>query len=73
MPVAARPVAKALLTALIALFDLSSESCSPAQLDRSHDTPLPCRHGRTMLVSIDFAVAAEDVRHLQLRPIHAAP
>jgi hypothetical protein len=40
MPVPARPVANTLLAALIALLDLSSESCRPAQFDRSHDAPL---------------------------------
>jgi hypothetical protein len=73
MPVAAGPVANALLTTLIALLDLSSESCRTAQFDRSHDASLSGRHGRTMLVPIDFAVAAENVRHFQLRAIHAAP
>jgi hypothetical protein len=70
MPVAARPIAKALLTTLIALLDLSSESRRAAQFDRSHDASLSGGHGRTMLVSIDFAIAAEDFRHFQLRPVH---
>jgi hypothetical protein len=71
MPIAARTVANALLAALIALFDLSSESCRPAQFDGSHDAPLRCGHGRAMLVSISFAVTAEDIRHFPLRPIHS--
>jgi hypothetical protein len=70
MPIPARPIANALLAALIALFNLSSECCRAAQFDRSHDATLPRRHGRAMLVSIDFAVAAEDIRHFPLRPIH---
>jgi hypothetical protein len=72
MPVAARPVAKALLAALIALFDLSTESCRPAKFDGSHDTPLRCGHRRDMLLSIGFAVTAEDIRYFQLRAIHGA-
>jgi hypothetical protein len=70
MPIAARPIAKTLPPALIALFDLSSESCRPAQLDGSHDAPLRCGHRHAMLLSVGLAVAAEDIRHFQLRAIH---
>jgi hypothetical protein len=70
MTISARPVADALLTACITLFDLSSESRRPAYLDGGHDASLRCGHRRTVLVSVGLAVAAEDVRHFQLRAIH---
>jgi hypothetical protein len=72
MTISARPVADALLTACITLFDLSSESRRPAHLDGAHDASLRCGHRRGMLLSIGSPVAAEDVRHFQLRAIHAA-
>jgi hypothetical protein len=72
MPVAAWAVANALLAALVALLDLSAESRRPAQFDGSHDASLSRGHGRAMLVSIGFAVAAEDICHFPLRPIHSA-
>src|ERR1039458_10392793 len=53
------------------LFDLSSESRRPAHLDGAHDASLRCGHRRTVLISIVLAVAAEDVRHFQLRAIHS--
>jgi hypothetical protein len=71
MPIAARSVANALMTALIALFDLPPESRCPTHFDGGHDAPLRRGHRRAMLVSIGFAVAAEDVRHFQLRAIHS--
>ena len=39
---------------------------------RQHDASLRCGHRRAMLLSIGSPVAAEDVRHFQLRAIHAA-
>ena len=71
MTIPAGPVADTLLTACITLFDLSSESRRPAYLDGGHDASLRCGHRRTVLVSIGLAVAAEDVRHFQLRAIHS--
>jgi hypothetical protein len=68
--IAAGPVADALVTALIALFDLSPESCRSAHLDRGHDAPLRCGHRRAVLSPIGFAVTAEDIRHFQLGAIH---
>jgi hypothetical protein len=59
-----------LLTARITLFDLSSESRRPAHLDGGHDASLRCGHRRAVLLSIGFAVAAEDVRYFQLRANH---
>ena len=68
--IATGSVTNALMAALIALFDLSAESRRAAHLDGGHDASLRRRHRRAMLFSIGFAVAAEDVRHFQLRAIH---
>jgi hypothetical protein len=40
MPVSARVIANAFVAALIALLEVSAESGSPAQFDRTHDSPL---------------------------------
>jgi hypothetical protein len=40
MPVSARVITNAFVLALIALFQVSAESGSPAQFDRAHDPPL---------------------------------
>src|SRR6516162_4777348 len=59
-----------LMAALIAALEVATESCSPTHLDGGHDASLCRGHRRVMLFSIGFAVAAEDVRQFQLRPIH---
>jgi hypothetical protein len=71
MAISARPVANALVTALVALLDLSAEGCRSAHLDRRHDAPLRRGHRRAMLLSILFTVATEDIRHFQLGAIHS--
>ena len=58
------------VAALIALLEVAAESRRAAHLDRGHDAPLRRGHRRAMLLSIGFAVAAEDIRHFQLRAIH---
>jgi hypothetical protein len=68
--ISAGAVANALVAALIALLNLPSESGGPAHLDGGHDAPLRRGHRRAMLLSIGFAVTAEDIRHFQLRAIH---
>src|SRR4051794_39684173 len=63
-------IANALVAASVALFDLPPESRRPAHLDGSHDVPLRRGHRRAVLFAIHFTVAAEHVRHVQLRAIH---
>ena len=58
------------MAALIAALQVAAESGGPAHLDGSHDAPLRRGHRRAMLFAIGFAVAAEHVRHFQLRTIH---
>ena len=63
-------IADALVAALIALFEVAAERGRAAHLDRGHDAPLRGGHRRAMLLAIGFAVAAEDIRHFQLRALH---
>ena len=72
MAVAAAVVAGALVTTAVAPLEMTAESGRAAHLDRGHDAPLCSGQRRTMLLTIGFAVAAEDVRHFQLRAIHGA-
>jgi hypothetical protein len=58
--------------ALIAAFEVAAENRCAAHLDGGHDAPLSHRHRRAMLLSISLSVAAEHVRHFQLRTIHGA-
>ena len=58
------------MAALIAAFEVAAESGRAAHLDGGHDAPLRRRHRRAMLLSIGFSVAAEHVRHFQLRTVH---
>ena len=60
------------LTALIATFEVTAERRRAAHLDGAHDAPLPRRHGRAMVLSMSLSVAAEHVRHFQLRTVHAS-
>src|SRR6266851_9738458 len=72
MPVAAAIVAGTLVRTAVAPFEMTAEGRRPAHLDRGHDAPL-CRRGRrTIVLSIDFTIAAEDVRHFQLWAIYGA-
>ena len=68
--IAAAIVRVAFMAALIAALEVAAESGRAAHLDGGHDAPLPARHRRAMLLSISFSVAAEHVRHFQLRTIH---
>jgi hypothetical protein len=60
------------MATLIATFDVAAERGRAAHLDGAHDAPLRRRHRRAMLLSIGFPVAAEHVRHFQLRTVHPA-
>src|ERR1022692_2042589 len=70
MAIAAAIVGVAFIAALVAAFEMATEGRGTAHLDSRHDAPL--RHGqrRAMLLSISFSVAAEHVRHFQLRTFH---
>jgi hypothetical protein len=59
------------IAALIAAFEVAAEHGSAAHLDRGHDAPLCHRHRRAMLLSISFSVAAEYIRHFELRALHS--
>src|SRR5215469_8473580 len=70
MPVPAAVISGSFVTTGIAAFEMPAEGCRATQLDRSHDTPLCRRQRPIMLLTIGFAVAAEDVRHFPLWAFH---
>src|SRR3981081_4401823 len=70
--VAAAAVTRPLITTAVAAFEMTAESCGATHLDRGHDASLGRRERPIMLLTIGFAVAAEDVRPFQLRAIHRA-
>jgi len=72
MAVAATAVARPFVITAIAAFEMTAESCGATHLDRGHDASLGSRERPIMLLTIGFAVAAEDIRHFQLRAIHRA-
>ncbi len=72
MPVAAAIVAGTLVRTAVAPFEMTAEGRRSAHLDRGHDAALCRRERRTIVLSIDFTIAAEDVRHFQLWAIHGA-
>ena len=70
MPVAAAIVAGTLVRTAVAPLEMTAEGRRSAHFDRGHDTPLCGGERRTMLLTIGFTIAAEDVRHFQLGAIH---
>src|ERR1700733_11880943 len=70
MAIAARVEGVSLMTALVAAFHMAAESGCPAHFDGGHDASLPCGHRRAMLFAVGFAIAAENIRHFQLRAVH---
>jgi hypothetical protein len=61
-----------LVRTAVAPLEMTAEGRRSAQLDRGHDTPLGRGERRTIVPSIGFTIAAEDVRHFQLWAIHGA-
>src|SRR5215471_19379336 len=72
MAICAAVVARPLVITGVAALKMTTESCGATHLDCSHDSPLCHRERPIMLLTIGFAVAAEDVRHFQLRATHRA-
>jgi hypothetical protein len=70
MPVAAAIVAGTLVRTAVAPLEMTAKGRRPAHLDCGHDAPLCRGERRTVLVSIGFPIAAEDVPHFQLWAIH---
>jgi hypothetical protein len=67
MAVAAGVVGDARCAAVVALLDMASERCRPTRRDGAHDATLDAAEMTGMCLSKRFAVAAEDIRHLQSR------
>src|SRR5882724_4243352 len=70
MPVATAVVAGTLVRTAVAPLEMTAEGRRSAHFDRGYDTPLCGGERRTMLLTIGFTIAAEDVRHFQLGAIH---
>src|SRR6266567_7594195 len=66
-PVAAGVVSDARCATIIALPDMAAERGRPAGRDGAHDATLDAPEMTGMRLSERFAMAAEDVRHLQHR------
>src|SRR5207249_10568722 len=65
-----RVVPHALVAAPVTHFDVTAESGRAARLNRLHHTPLCGRSRGAELSDIIFAVAAENICQLRLRPVH---
>ena len=65
MAVPATVITDALVATLVALLDVTTKRCSPADLDRRHDAQLFGGQRRAMALTVGFAVAAEHIRHFQ--------
>src|SRR5215470_2925643 len=72
MAVAAAIVRGSLVTTAVAAFEMTAQSSGATDLDGGHDASLRSRERPFVLLTIGFAVAAEDVRHFQLRALHGA-
>lgn len=73
MPIAATIEAISLMPAFLTPLEVAAENRRAAHLDRGHDAPLHRGHRRAMLFPVSFAVAAEYIRHFQLRAVHLGP
>ena len=71
VPIAATVVRDASVMTGIALFDMTAERSGTTCGDRPHDAPLRVRQRRLVIGAIRRAVAAEDIRHFELGPLHA--
>jgi len=67
MPVAAGIVGDAERVTILALLDMPAEARCPAHLDGAHDPTFDTPEMSVVYMTISFALAAKDVRHLQSR------
>jgi len=58
------------MAALVALLEMATENGGPADFDRRHHAALRDGHGSAMPLAIGGTVAAEHIRHFELRAIH---
>ena len=59
-----------LVATAVTHFEMTAQSGGAAHFKRGHDAPLCSRYPCAELLTISFAVAAENIRHFQLRTIH---
>ena len=71
--VAAGVIGDARVRAVVAALDMTAERRRAADLDRRHDAPLPEAQMSRVRGTPCLTVAAEDIRHLQLRTRHGRP
>jgi hypothetical protein len=57
---------------VVALFEVSAESGGPAVLNGLQDAPLHGAEGDPVLKIKGLSVAAEDIRHFELRSLHGS-
>ncbi len=65
MPIPATVEGDTLVTAGVALLDVSAECGGTATLDCTHDAELPAAECRPMLLAIKGPAVAKDIRHLE--------
>jgi hypothetical protein len=70
VPVRTRVIRIAEVAALVTLLGMTAESGSAARLDCCHDASLRSGQQGAEFLTISLAVAAEDIRHFQLRTFH---
>ena len=67
MAIAARVVGDARRAAIVAGLDMAAERCRSAGHNGAHDAPLDAAEVSFVRAAIGIAVAAENIRHLQVR------
>ena len=72
MAISATVEGDTLVTAGVALLDVSAERGGTATLDRAHDTALPTTKRRSMLLAVERPGLAKDIRHLEPGGPHVA-
>jgi hypothetical protein len=72
VPIAATVVGNALMTAVVALLDMSAKSGGTATLDCAHHATLPTAEGLSVLLSVGKTFLAKNIRHLESGGVHHA-
>jgi hypothetical protein len=60
----------ALVTAGVTLLQVAAQGGGAAEFDGTHHAPLSAREGSSVLLPVRRTVAAEDIRHFELRTLH---
>jgi hypothetical protein len=65
VPISATVEDDTLMSAIVALLDVTTERCGAATLDRAYDAALPSAQSVGVLLAVGRPGLAEDVRHLE--------